>query len=216
MSNTCLECGGTGVLLDGRPCPVCSKERISKAISSSRYATVPMQYQGVAYDKSFLPMEVQKTLGSYMEDLLSTISADYQIYQKNLLICSRPNSGKTIWAYNLITILSEKGYNIPTLMDLMTVREHLNYRSNDSELQELVQSSRGLIIRVPADVTYWMFDIMQAIIERRVARNGFTVFLYSGSGSKLKEADKNGVLRNILGSGAFHTIKMEDFTHDQN
>lgn len=213
MGVHCLECGGSGVLLDGKPCPACAQERLEKAVSSHSSATVPMQYQGVVFDKSFLPMEMQKTYGSYMEDLLHTIANDYQMYQKNLLICSRPNSGKTVWAYNLITILSDKGYQIPTILDLMTVREHLNYRSTDAELQELIQTSRGLIVRLPADMQFWMFDIIQTILERRVARNGFTVFLCSNGYEKLKEQDRNNALKFMLGSGAFHTIKLEDFTN---
>ena len=208
----CLDCGGTGILLDGNPCPKCSKILQSKAIKSFRGATVPMQYQGVQFDKSFLPMKMQKGYGEYMEDLLFTISNDYQMYQKNLLICSRPNSGKTVWAYNLIMILSDKGYEIPTLLDLMSVREHLNYKSADTDLQHQVTHSRGLIVRIPADIQFWMFGIIQSIIERRVAHNGFTVFLYSGDYSNLKDADKNHVLDYLLGTGSFHSIRLEDFT----
>lgn len=211
-NSTCLDCGGTGILISGEPCPKCAKMLQSKAVRSFQGATVPMQYQGVEFDKSFLPMNMQKGYGDYMEDLLATISNDYQMYQKNLLICSRPNSGKTVWAYNLIMILSDKGFEIPTLLDLMSVREHLNYRSTDTELQKQVVYSRGLIIRIPADIQFWMFGIMQSIVERRVAHNGFTVFIYSGNYSNLKEADKNHVLDSLIGTGSFHSIRLEDFT----
>ena len=212
MNTGCLECGGTGILLDGKPCPICGKERALKIATSSYHATVPMQYQGVMFNKSFLPSKMQNTYGAYMEDLLNTIMGDYGMYQKNLLICSRPNSGKTVWAYSLITLLSDKGYDIPTVQNLMTMRELLNYRTGDSDLQERVQSSRGLIVTIPADIQFWMFDIIQTIVERRVARNGFTIFLFSGSSSKLREADRDKKLNFLLGTGSFHTIKMEDFT----
>lgn len=210
--NPDCECAGTGLLLGGKPCPKCSKEILKKAVASYHNNVVPMQYQGVVFDKSFLPLDVQNVYGDYMEDLLNTIVSDYQLYQKNLLICSRPNSGKTVWAYNLIMLLTEKGYEIPTIMDLISVREHINYRKSDIELTEEILSSRGLIVRLPADMQFWMFDIMQSIIERRVAKNGFTIFLYSGNSSKLKEADRDNVLKYLLGTGAYHTIKMEDFT----
>lgn len=212
MNTNCLDCGGTGIKVDGSPCPTCSSILQSKAVSSFHGATVPMQYQGVVFDRMFLPVSLQKPYGEYMEDLLTTISNDYQIYQKNLLICSRPNSGKTVWAYNLIMMLTDKGYEIPTLLDLMTVREHLNYKSDDTELQHLVQHSRGLIVRIPADMQFWMFNVMQSIIERRVAHNGFTVFIYSGNYSNLKMADRDNILDSLIGSGSFHTIKLEDFT----
>lgn len=213
--NPDCECGGTGLLLNGKPCPKCSKEILHKAVKASHSSVVPMQYQGVVFDKSFLPMDMQKVYGEYMEDLLNTIVGDYQMYQKNLLICSRPNSGKTVWAYNLIMLLTEKGYRIPTVMDLMSVREYINYRKSDVDMTELIVSSRGLIVRVPGDMQFWMFDIIQSILERRVAKNGFTIFLYSGDSKKLKEADKNNTLRYLLGTGAYHTIKMEDFSNER-
>lgn len=212
MNTGCLECSGDGRMANGEPCPVCSKMLQSKAVRLFHSATVPMQYQGVAFDRMFLPVSLQKPYGEFMEDLLTTISNDYNIYQKNLLICSRPNSGKTVWAYNLIMLLTDKGYDVPTVLDLMTVREHLNYRSDDKELQRQVEYSRCLIVRIPSDIQFWMFSIIQAILERRVAHNGFTVFLYSGTYNSLESADRDGVLKSIIGSGAFHTIKLEDFT----
>ncbi len=212
MDTSCLECHGSGIRADGSPCPVCSKLVQSEAVRSFHNATIPMQYQGVAFDRMFLPVSLQKPYGVYMEDLLSTIVNDYDIYQKNLLICSRPNSGKTVWAYNLIMLLSDKGYNIPTVLDLLTVREHLNYRTDDRDLQRAVEYSRCLVVRIPADVQFWMFSIIHTILERRVAHNGFTVFLYSGNYTNLEYADRDGILKSLLGSGAFHTIKLEDFT----
>ena len=212
MGKDCLECHGTGFKADMSICQACFEELQSNMIGSYRGPTVPMQYQGIKFDKMFLPLSLHKPYGEFMEDLLKTIVSDYHIYQKNLLICSRPNSGKTVWAYNLIMMLSDKGYQIPTVLDLMTVREHLNYKSNDTELQNLVQRSRGLIVRLPAEMQFWMFSIMQSIIERRVAHNGFTVFLYSGKYSNLKAADRDDVLESILGAGSFHTIRLEDFS----
>lgn len=212
MNNDCLDCGGTGVKVDGSICQPCMAKLKSKAVSSYHGTTVPMQYQGVVFDRMFLPVSLQKPYGEFMEDLANTIINDYSIYQKNLLICSRPNSGKTVWAYNLIMMLADKGHIIPTILDLMTVREHLHYRTQDTDTRIMVEQGRCLIVRLPADMQFWMFGIMHAILERRVAHNGFTIFLYSGKYTNLELADKDGVLKSILGSGAFHSIRLEDFS----
>ena len=217
MPSDCLLCGGTGTILpDLKPCPNCAPELFKAAMRSSRRGiTIPMQYQGVEFDKSFLPENMQAGYGTFMEDLLRNIYTDYNIYQKNILICSRPNSGKTIWSYSLINILYSKGFSMPDIQDLLTVREILNYKVGDSQLYDEVVNARGLIVRLPSDMQFWMFDVIQTIIERRVAKNGFTIFLYNAGMERLKQADKYDVLSNIVGTGSFHTIKVEDFTNER-
>lgn len=207
----CLKCGDTGIMTNGEHCPDCWEGIVKKASSRKNIATVPTQYQGVSFDKSFLLFDEQKKYGAFMQDLLGTIYADCGLYQKNYLICSRPNSGKTVWGYSLITLMAEKGYYIPSIMDLVTIRDILNYSNKNAELAEDIQSARGLVVRVPADAQFWMLDIILYILERRVARNGFTIFLYNGKYEQLKQCDKNGKLPFIVGSGAWHTVKLEDF-----
>lgn len=207
----CLKCGGDGTMANGLPCPDCKDEIIKKAMTRRNIANVPTQYQGVSFDKSFLPFDEQAKYGAFMEDLLKTIYADCGLYQKNYLICSRPNSGKTVWGYTLITLLADKGFYLPPIMDLVAVRDILNYSNRDAELTKEVQVSRGLVVRVPADAQFWMLDIILYILERRVARNGFTIFLYNGKYEQLKQCDKYGKLPYIIGSGAWHTVKLEDF-----
>jgi len=209
----CLECGGTGTKLDGTPCLKCAEKNLkimSKSVSS---ALIPFQYQGLSFDKSFLPTSLQKGYGDFMEDLLQTISIDYAVYQLNLLICSRPNSGKTVWSYNLINLLSDRGYKIPTVQDLIALRDILNHKGISDELYSQVVESRGLIVRIPADMQFWMFDIIQTVIEKRIAKNGFTIFLYSDSYKRLQEADKYNKLQYLLGAGSYHTIRLEDFSN---
>lgn len=216
MASECLLCGGTGITYDGDPCPNCSGELLKKAMRTShRGILIPMQYQGVEFDKSLLPEAMQSGYGSFMEDLLRNIYTDYSLYQKNILICSRPNSGKTIWSYSLINILYDKGFSMPDIQDLLTVREILNYKTGDAQMYDEIVNSRGLIVRLPSDMQFWMFDVIQTIIERRVSKNGFTIFLYNAGLERLKQADKNNTLANIVGTGSFHTIKVEDFTNER-
>lgn len=211
VNSGCLKCGGDGTMVNGQPCPDCKDTLLMRARSRKNVANVPTQYQGVSFDKSFLPYDEQKKYGAFMEDLLKTIYADCGLFQKNYLICSRPNSGKTVWGYTLITMMADKGFQIPSIMDLVTIRDILNYSNRDSATAESIQTARGLVVRVPADAQFWMLDIILYILERRVARNGFTIFLYNGKYEQLKQCDKNGKLPYIIGNGAWHTVKLEDF-----
>lgn len=207
MNQSCLICGGTGTDAFMRPCPNCFKEKIK--IVKDLYG-VPVQYQNVAYDKSFLPEKEQKTYGKYMEDLLNEILTNYAFFQKNILICSRPNSGKTVWSYHLYSALSDKGYTIPKLRDILEVRDIMSSYKNVDEA-ELYSKARCAIIKIPRDCPPWLFDSVSSIIERRVRNNGFTIFLFGGSLDELKQLDRYEKMKYIMGSGAYNTIEIKSF-----
>lgn len=206
-SQSCLICGGTLKDAMGNPCPKCtSKENKTIPI----VAGIPAQYQGVGFDKSFLPMELQGKYGEFMEELMITIINDIAFYQKNLVICSRPNSGKTVWTYNLYSELTAKGYKLPTLRDITEVRNILNSYENKEEAV-LYSEARCAVIKLPRDMQPWMFDTMSYVIERRVRNNGFTIFLFGGTLEELKMLDKFGRLGYLRGTGAYNTVQIESF-----
>jgi hypothetical protein len=202
-----MKCGGTGRLVSGEPCPDCASEQI-KTVPIVQ--GVPAQYQGVSFDKSFLPEKEQKEYGTFMEELLQTIINDLAFYQKNMIICSRPNSGKTVWAYNLYSLITSKGYEMPPLKDVAEVRTIL-YSYDDKELAQLYSTARCVVIKIPRDIQPWMFDSIAAIVERRVRSDGFTIFLFGGNEMDLKAADKYGKLGDLRGTGAYNTLQIKSF-----
>ena len=208
MNTGCLICGGSFKTVLGDPCPNCTKDMVKTLPICPE---IPAQYQGVRFDKTFLPKDMQETYGTYMENLLNQIIGSAHTYQKNLLICSRPNSGRTIWSYNLYSLLTNKGIKIPSIKDIFEVKEILTQRFGDPVLAELWSSSRFAIIKIPQDVQAWMWDSMTTIIERRVRANGCTIFFYNGSRKDLKNQDTFGKLRNIEGQGSYNTVEVKSF-----
>lgn len=202
----CLRCGGDGWLPSGEPCPECSK-KLMKTIEYTQ--DIPQQYQGVVFDKAFLPLRMQGDYGSFLENTLHQIVANTEAFTRNLLICSKPNSGKTIWAYNVIAKLSEAGYRVPPIRDITEIRNILN--GFDQDEYELYSNSKCAIIRIPADVQPWMFDTILYILERRVNHNGFTIFIYNGDIKELRSKDRYGKLRAIEGDGAFLSLLTKSF-----
>ena len=205
--STCLMCGGTGRLVSGDICPECSKS-VNNTVPIA-YG-IPLQYQGVAFDKSFLPDKLQKPYGEFMENLLLEIISNSNIYQKNLLICNRPTSGKTVWAYNLYSHLISKGLSVAPIKDILEVRTILTSYGHAEEA-ELFSTARCAIVKIPRDIQPWTFDTMSTLIERRVRNNGFTIFIYGGQESDLKNQDKFNRLSEMKGSGAFNTVKLYSF-----
>lgn len=206
MSISCIRCGGTGKMINGQPCPECSKE-LNKEVPMA--FGVPLQYQGVKFNKTFLPEKLQKPYGEFMENLMEEIIMNMNIYQKNILICSKPNSGKTIWAYNIYAHAISKGVNIAPIRDILEVRNILtSYNSSEADL---FSNARCAIIKIPRDIQPWIFDTITTIIERRVRNNGFTIFLYGGKEDDLRLNDKYGRLSDMRGTGSFNSLKIHSF-----
>ena len=207
MSQSCLKCGGTGVLISGELCPDCNhtNEKVAPIVTG-----IPMQYQGIAFDKTFLPTGVSKEYGEFMEELLSTIVKDIAFYQKNMIICSRPNSGKTIWAYNLYAELIKKGHKMPPLLDLTEVNQIL-HSYDDRDLSNVFIHAKCAVVKIPRGAPRWVFNSIADIVEVRVRNNGFTIFLFGGTVEELKEMDASNLLKYLRGNGAFNTLKIEEF-----
>ena len=206
----CLKCGGTGNIgttAKKVPCPDCCK--LATNIIPS-YLEIPTQYQGLKFDKSFLPEDMQDKYGTFMEELLNDIVSSYSTYQKNLLICARPNCGKTVWAYNLFALMNSKGIKIPPFKDIVEVKEILDGRGSKEDMS-LYSSSRFAIIKIPRAVSAWMFDYITYILERRVRSNGCTIFLYGGTEQDLKNQDSFGKLKYIKGTGSYNTVAIKSF-----
>ena len=208
MGKSCLLCGGTRILTNGLPCPDCSKELLKEHLYVDG---IPVQYQGKAFERDFLPNELAKSAyADFMEKLFLEITSNISVFQKNYLIISRPNSGKTVWAYSLYSQLSSKGYRIPLLRDIEEVKSIMSYQGSMDEA-DLYNNARCVIIKIPSGTTPWSFETLRSIVERRVRNNGFTLFLYSGTLQELERADRNNILRDIKGTGAFNTILIKDY-----
>lgn len=203
----CLKCSGSGTMGNQQPCPDCMPGIVRNI---PIVQGIPVQYQSAKFDKKFLPEKEQAKYGEFMENLLYTIINDSNYYQKNLLICSRPNSGKTVWAYTLIAQLTAKGYEIPNLKDIVEVRQIMSSYDNKDE-NILWSTARCAIIKIPRDIQPWLLDSIPTIIERRVRSNGFTIFLYGGTREDLMQADRYEKLKFVVGNGSYNTLKIESF-----
>ena len=203
----CLTCGGTGLTALGKPCPNCSSEQLE---GLPILTSIPVQYQNVRFDRMFLPENLQNTYGVYIGELIQKIVKQVGFY-KNILICSRPNSGKTIFAYTVYGLLYNKGITMPEVKDIFEVRDiFINYYGNPEEV-ELWSTSKVAIIKIPVDIPTKVFDTMSMIIERRVRNNCSTIFLYGGSKKDLLAQDKFGRLASLDGDGSYNSIEIKSW-----
>jgi len=205
----CLRCGGTGRTAKGEICECKASSRRTVLPSSLK---IPVQYQGVRFDKSFVRQEVRDSLGTFLENLLRECTINIHSFYKNYLICAPANSGKTVWAYDLYSIMYAKGYLIPEIMDLMQVRDIIvNYYSDNKELLELINTAKIMVVKLPADLPNKFPETISTIIERRVRNNCSTFFLYNGTKYDIEQQDKFGKLKYMFGDGSFNSICVKSF-----
>ena len=202
----CVRCGNSGIRNDKSICD-CEYGKMRKP--KIKIVGIPSQYQNLVFDKDFLNPALPRKYGEFMESLYDEILENILFYQKNHLICMKPNSGKNIWTYSLITAISERGFSVPQLRDIYEVQEIL--QSGNAEEIQLYTTSRCCFIKIPRYLQPWMFDVMSIVTERRVRNNGFTIYLYSGSYEELQESDKYGRLKYMVGSGAYNTMLVKSF-----
>ena len=203
--SVCLKCGGTGLLVNGNSCD-CNATR-GKVVPV--VLEVPVQYQGLKFNKLMLPKDLQNDYGTYLSNLYEDLLTGHST-SKNVLICAPPNSGKTVFAYSLYAELINQGYTVMDLIDLIEARELLqsSYYNLDKDKVALLSSADIAFIKIPLDLPQKFSEIISTIIERRVRYDGTTIFLYSGSQSDIEAQDRFGKFKSLLGDGSFNSLKV--------
>lgn len=211
MSTSCLLCGGTGKLVDLSPCEACAKEKESKPLSGF---VVPKAYANVsAFDKTFLPNGLQSDYGVFVEDVIREIETTKR-YDRNLILCAPPNSGKSIFAYSVFNLLHSKGINYLPLMDIMEARDLLHGYTRDREALVLLESSPVCFFVIPLDIPTRFAETISTIVQRRVRKGGGTVFLFGGTKQDLMSVDTYKKLDRQVGDGSYTSILIKSFTKE--
>ncbi len=213
MANkVCLKCGGTGIDAFGNKCDCGASTQVSVPLSIS----VPLQYFQVKFDARLLPEDLPTSYGSYMTKLLKDCSNTSDLFQKNVLVCAPPNSGKTVLAYTVLEVLYGGGYEVYPLKDIMEVRESLhNYYKDYTEQLRLLSVAPVVFIKIPLDIPGKLGETISTIVERRVRAGHGTVFLYSGSKEDLLAQDTFGHLRSILGDGSYNSLSIVSWKKEE-
>ncbi len=173
---------------------------------------IPLQYQGVMFDKELVRPDITDEYGKYMEALKDRLTRQAAILNLNVLLCAPANSGKTVWAYTVYGLLYSSGARVPELMDLMQARElMLNYYQEDRTAAELLSSAPVAIIKLPMDLPNKFSETMSTIIERRVRNNGSTVFMFNGEYKDIEAQDRFGKIKYIVGDGSFNSLLVKSF-----
>lgn len=206
----CLKCGDTGIKLDGTPCDCGAGQEIELPV----ILDMPAQYQMSMFNKSLLPNWLHPAYGSTLESIVSTVKTTYAL-DRNYLICSPPNSGKTTFAYTILRILYSANIVAPEIMDINEIRKLFSNQYSVSEQYDLLTRSKLAIVKIPMDVPAKFVESVMTIIDLRARHSGYTIFLYDGSKFDLINQDKYSKFQFIDGDGSYHTVKVISYEKDQ-
>lgn len=199
----CLKCGNTGVMANGLPCDCGIHDRLLLP----RTLDIPYQYQSIRFDKTFLKPELQLSYGTFMEQLINEVTQNIKMFNKNILICAPPNSGKTVFAYTLYGMLYAKGVSTPKFMDISEARSILmeQYTKEKDTLMHLT-TAPIVVLKIPMDVPNKFPEIISSIIDRRVRNGTSTIFLFNGTLNDLIAQDKFNKFKSLVGDGSYNSL----------
>lgn len=211
--SVCLKCGGTGIQVDGSNCDCVDRDYVNTPI----VLEIPSIYQTAEFSAMLVPVKMPRLYGIELEDIINVIKSKGR-YTHNLLICSPPNTGKTVFAYTVYKHQYLHGIPMSELMDLIEVKELLNSNSYDDSVmraKDKLITSPVSIVKIPLDLPSKFAEIMSTYLERKVRKNGIVIYLYGGSISDLQNQDRYGVLKNLIRDGSYNSIKVLNYVYSE-
>ena len=205
----CLKCGDTGITVDGKQCDCKEHGDLNLPV----VLEVPVQYQNVKFSSSLVPMNLPKEYGVELEKIVEHINTKGK-YSNNLLICSPPLSGKTVFAYSIYKCQYMHSIPMSEIIDLLEAKELLYNNSYDLEFiekKELFINCPVAVVKIPMLLPNRFAETISSIIERRIRKNGITIFLSNLKVDELYFQDKQEILKSIVRDGSYGSIKVMNY-----
>ena len=197
-------------MVDGTPCDC----REHGEVQLPYVLDIPSVYQGVEFSANLVPMFLPRTYGVELEEIIKQIKSK-GAYNLNLLLCTPPNTGKTVFAYTIYRWQYMKGIVMPPIMDLIEAKDVMiggNFNADMMVMRDKLFNSPVAIIKIPLDVPAKFAETISTILERRVRKGGVTFFLYGNTFNNLLAQDKYSVLKHLVRDGTYNSLKLLEYT----
>lgn len=210
----CPKCGGTGILISGEPCDC--KTRLSDLYVGVDCLDIPEAYRGLNFDKIMLPAELGPAYQNWMSNMYEQL-VSLRWKCKNAIICSPPQSGKSVLAYSVIRELFRRGIDVFPLFDILEIKrimtdiEYNKPQSLDVDKPMRLYTAPYVFAFIPPMTNYDTYDTAAMLIARRTRRGNSTILLYGGSWNFLIANDSKGSLKNLEGNGSLTTIEVNNW-----
>lgn len=213
----CPKCGNTGVLIDGTPCDC--QLHLSDLYSGVECLDIPEAYRGLKFDGAYLSSRLPG-YRQFMENVYNQI-VSLRWKCKNAIICSPPQTGKSVLAYSLIQELFRREIEVFPLMDILEIRKvmmDLEYNKPQSlgvENPMRLYTAPYVFAVMPPLTNFDTFDAAAMLVARRTRRGNSTILLYEGTWNQLVSGDTKKSLKNMEGNGSLTTIEVNSWYYKE-
>ena len=213
----CPKCGTTGVLIDGTPCDC--HLHLSDLYSGVECLDIPEAYRSLKFDGAYLPSKLPG-YRQFMENVYNQI-VSLRWKCKNAIICSPPQTGKSVLAYSLIQELFRREIEVFPLMDILEIRKvmmDLEYNKPQSlgvEKPMRLYTAPYVFVVMPPLTNFDTFDAAAMLVARRTRRGNSTILLYEGTWNQLVAGDTKKSLKNMEGNGSLTTIEVNSWYYKE-
>lgn len=211
----CSKCSNTGIDIDGNPCTC--RFNAQTFYESVSCMDVPEQYQGVTFNSALVPRDVDPSYAVFLQKLFDDVSTGKTIKQ-NMCICSPVGHSKNVFAYSCIEMMFRHGIPTFPVYDILEAKRLLLDTDFNRkplypvENPENLTLTPNLFIKVPRVITWEVYDTMVMILDRRMRRGNYTIFLYDGNWGQLVALDKNEIVTSLMGDGNFNTLAVRSWS----
>lgn len=199
----CAICGGTGIKLDGSLCDC--KSSLDNIFEGTICVDVPTQYQGIVFNSDLVPSDISGGYAKFLQKTYDDITS--LRFSKNIAICSPAGHSKTVLAYSCIQNLFRKKIQIAPLLDVMEIRTIMADIDMGKSEDYAVLDAPYLFVKIPLEASFQMYATISLLLDRRVRRGKYTIFLYNGPWSDLVYTDNRSIMKSLAGDGSFMTIE---------
>lgn len=214
MSKYCPKCGNTGVLLNGDPCDC--RLHMSDLYEGVECLDIPEAYRGLQFNPIMLPSRMGPAYSAFMNNVYEQITS-MRWKCKNAIICSSPQTGKSILAYSAIQELFRREIPVFPLFDILEIKrimtdiEYNKPQSLGVENPMLLYTAPYVFAIMPPLTNYDTYDTAAMLIGRRTRRGNSTILLYEGAWNQLIYGDSKGSLKGLEGNGSLTTIEVNSW-----
>lgn len=210
----CTKCGNTGVRIDGSPCDC--RMHLSELYDGVECLDIPETYRGLKFNEVSLPSDMGPAYANFMKNIFLQITT-LGWKCKNIIICSPPQTGKSVLAYSAIQDLFRKDIPVFPVFDILEIKRimlDIDYNKQQSmgvDNPLMLYTVPYLFAIMPPMTNYDTFDAAAMLISRRTRRGNSTILLYEGHWNQLVSNDSKGSLKNLKGNGSLTTIEVNSW-----
>lgn len=216
--NYCSKCDMSGYMMDGSICDCQWGQKIKEQKLEQykkeqkediiRKGIIPDNY-GEEFCGEFIREPYNDTLGEYLDNIHQYIKTN-KVIPKNILVCSPPRTGKTVFQYSIISWAINNNVNYCKPLFISDISNMINDKSQIENMSKIM-TTPIVFVNIDESVVLGFVDIISTIISKRVNIGYSTMFFSASDYNALCKKPTGSKLRELKGDGLYKSIDIQNF-----